>query len=150
MAFYVVYIEEAHPTDGWQMPSNVEQHVLVASAHTFGERDAAADTCVVKLGLKIPALVDDMQDSTERAYTGWPDRLYVIDRTGGVAFKSKARPFGFDPKEMAKAIASVAGPALKGSRKAVFGRPPRLTPPARRCPASENGGEETRKSPRRE
>lgn len=111
MAFYVVYIEEAHPTDGWQMPSNVEQHVLVASAHTFDQRDAAADTCVVKLGLKIPALVDDMQDSTERAYTGWPDRLYVIDRTGGVAFKSKAGPFGFDPKEMAKAIASVAGPA---------------------------------------
>ncbi len=107
MAFYVVYIEEAHPTDGWQMPSNVEQHVLVASAHTFGDRDAAANTCVVKLGLKVPALVDDMQDSTERAYTAWPDRLYVIDRTGRVAFKSKAGPFGFHPEAMGAALQSL-------------------------------------------
>ncbi len=111
MAFYVVYIEEAHPTDGWQMPSNLKEHILVASARTFDQRDAAADTCVVKLGLKIPALVDDMQDSTERAYTGWPDRLYVIDRNGRVAFKSKAGPFGFDPKGMGTAIQSlVASP----------------------------------------
>ena len=109
MAFYVVYIEEAHPTDGWQMPSNLKEHVLVASARTFGERDEAAQVCAVKLGLKIPALVDDMQDSTERAYTGWPDRLYVIDRQGHVAYKSQAGPFGFHPAEVAKVLPSVAG-----------------------------------------
>jgi len=102
----VVYIEEAHPTDGWQMPSNVKDKVLVASARTSDERDGAAHLCVVKLGIRIPALVDDMQDSTERAYTGWPDRLYVIDRAGRVAFKSPAGPFGFHPDEMAKALQS--------------------------------------------
>lgn len=100
----MVYIEEAHPTDGWQMPSNLKEHILVASAHTFSQRDEAAHVCVVKLGLKIPALVDDMQDSTEIAYTGWPDRLYVIDRNGRVAFKSRAGPFGFHPDDMAKAL----------------------------------------------
>lgn len=62
---------------------------------------------MVKLGIKIPALVDDMQDSTERAYTGWPDRLYVMDRTGRVAYKSKAGPFGFHPEDMAKVLQSV-------------------------------------------
>lgn len=107
MAFYVVYIEEAHPTDGWTMPSNLKDHVLVASAKTFAERDEDANTCVAKLGIHIPALVDDMQDSTERAYTGWPDRLYVIDRAGHVAYKSKAGPFGFHPDEMAKSIQSL-------------------------------------------
>jgi hypothetical protein len=106
----VVYIEEAHPTDGWQMPSNLKDRVLVASARTLEERDGAAHLCVVKLGLHIPALVDDMQDSTERAYTGWPDRLYLIDRAGRVAFKSQAGPFGFHPNEMAKALASAVGP----------------------------------------
>ncbi len=111
MAIYVVYIQEAHPTDGWQMPSNLKEHILVARARTFTQRDAAADTCVVKLGLKIPALVDDMQDSTERAYTGWPDRLYVIDRDGRVAFKSRAGPFGFHPEAMAAVLQSlVASP----------------------------------------
>jgi Iodothyronine deiodinase len=104
----VVYIEEAHPTDGWQMPSNLKDHVLVASAKTFDDRDEAANLCVVKLELHIPALVDDIRDTTERAYTGWPDRLYVIDRAGRVAYKSKAGPFGFEPDQMAKVLRSVA------------------------------------------
>jgi peroxiredoxin len=111
----VVYIEEAHPTDGWQMPSNLKEHVLVASARTVEEREGAAEFCVVKLGLQIPALVDDMQDSTERAYTGWPDRLYVIDRAGRVAFKSQAGPFGFHPEEVAKALQSVVASEVRGS-----------------------------------
>ncbi len=104
MAFYVVYIEEAHPTDGWEMPSNFKENILIASAKTFLERDHAAETCVVKLGIRIPALVDDMQDTTERAYTAWPDRLYVIDREGRVAYKSKAGPFGFHPSAMAAVL----------------------------------------------
>jgi Iodothyronine deiodinase len=109
----VVYIEEAHPTDGWQMPSNVEDHILIADAKTQGERDEAAHVCVVKLGIKIPAVVDDMQDSTERAYTGWPDRLYVIAGDGRVAYKSQAGPFGFHPKEMAKALQAAVSPSSK-------------------------------------
>jgi len=110
---YVVYIQEAHPTDGWQMPSNIKEGILVSTAKTFSDRDSAANTCVVKLGIHIPALVDDMNDSTERAYTGWPDRLYVIDREGRVAYKSTPGPFGFHPDEMAKVLASVAPPAGK-------------------------------------
>lgn len=104
----MVYIEEAHPTDGWEMPSNFKEGVLIATAKTFLQRDEAAKTCVVKLGIHIPALVDDMQDTTERAYTAWPDRLYVVDREGRVAYKSKAGPFGFDPKAMAASLRSLA------------------------------------------
>ena len=112
MAFYVVYIEEAHPTDGWQMPSNIKDGVLVSTAKSLLDRDQAAETCVVKLGIHIPALVDDIQDSTERAYTGWPDRLYAIDLSGRVAFKSPAGPFGFHPEDLAKTLRSLA-PAAK-------------------------------------
>ncbi len=100
----MVYIQEAHPVDGWQMPSNVEAKVLVASARTFDERDTAASVCVVKLGIKIPALVDDINDTTEIAYTGWPDRLYVVDRDGRIAYKSAPGPYGFKPQEVEKAL----------------------------------------------
>ena len=110
---YVVYIQEAHPTDGWQMPSNIKEGVLVSTARTSTDRDSAAHTCVVKLGIHIPALVDDMEDSTERAYTGWPDRLYVIDASGRVAYKSAPGPFGFHPDEMAKVLQSLVPPAAK-------------------------------------
>ncbi len=89
------------------MPSNIKDHILIASAKTLSERDEEAHVCAVKLGIKIPALVDDMQDSTERQYTGWPDRLYVIDQAGRVAFKSKAGPFGFHPEDLAAALQSV-------------------------------------------
>lgn len=103
----MVYIEEAHPTDGWEMPSNFKEGILIASAKTFLQRNEAAETCVVKLGIHIPALVDDMQDSTERAYTAWPDRLYIVDREGRVAFKSKAGPFGFNPAAMSAGLRSL-------------------------------------------
>jgi len=100
----VIYIEEAHPIDGWQMPVNVKDHILLASAHNFNERDTAAGTCVVKLCISIPALVDDMHDTTEVAYTGWPDRLYVIDREGRIAYKSAPGPYGFIPKAVEKTL----------------------------------------------
>jgi len=106
----VVYIQEAHPVDGWQMPTNVEQKVLVATAHTFDERDTAANVCVVKLGIKIPALVDDINDTTEIAYTGWPDRLYVIDRDGRIAYKSLPGPYGFKPPQVEKTLQQLAPP----------------------------------------
>jgi type I thyroxine 5'-deiodinase len=97
VAFYVVYIKEAHPSNAWQMASNIRDNVIFADPATNEERSAIAGTCVRRLGLEIPALMDDLQNSTEAAYTGWPDRLYVIGADGRVVFKSSAGPFGFDP-----------------------------------------------------
>jgi hypothetical protein len=108
VAFYVIYIEEAHPIDGWQMPVNVKEHVLLASAKNPDQRDSAAKTCVVKLCISIPALVDDMRDTTEAAYTGWPDRLYVIDAAGRIAYKSGPGPYGFIPDGVEKTLQHLA------------------------------------------
>src|SRR6202171_6515624 len=41
------------------------------------EERTLAESCVRKLGIRIPALVDDVVNGIEAAYTGWPDRLYV-------------------------------------------------------------------------
>lgn len=100
VAFYVVYIQEAHPVDGWQMGSNIRDGILVRSASTVTERSQVAGTCVLHLGLELPALVDLADDRVERAYTGWPDRLYVIDAAGRVAYKSAPGPFGFQPPDL--------------------------------------------------
>jgi type I thyroxine 5'-deiodinase len=96
-AFYVVYIQEAHPTDAWQVKDNLEDDVLVASTMTVEDRTNAANMCMTKLGIEMPALLDGPDNTVERAYTGWPDRLYVIDRDGRIAHKSAAGPFGFKP-----------------------------------------------------
>ena len=104
MAFYAVYIMEAHPTDIWQMKSNIKDNVLFASPKNDEERAFVAGACVRKLGIKFPAIIDGLENRTEIAYTGWPDRLYLIDRDGKVVFKSKPGPFGFKPADLEVAI----------------------------------------------
>ena len=104
VAFYVVYIEEAHPIDAWQLDDNLEDDVLVASTKTLDERVDVAGVCMTKLGIELPAVVDGADNAVERAYTGWPDRLYVIDRDGAIAHKSAAGPFGFKPAEVAAVL----------------------------------------------
>jgi type I thyroxine 5'-deiodinase len=100
VAFHVVYIEEAHPIDAWQLESNVKDGVLFKTTRTAAERDEVAHLCVVKLGIEMPALVDDPDNRVERAYTAWPDRLYVIGSDGRIAYKSKAGPFGFKTEDV--------------------------------------------------
>ena len=82
MEFVVVYITEAHPSDVWQMESNIKDKVVFASPQNEDERASVAGTCVRKLGIKIPAVLDEFGNSTEAAYTGWPDRMYLIDGRG--------------------------------------------------------------------
>jgi hypothetical protein len=88
----------------WQLPVNEKQQVVFASPRDMSERTAVADSCVRKLNIQIPALLDNFENSTERAYTGWPDRLYVIGRDGKVVYKSMPGPFGFHPADMKAAL----------------------------------------------
>jgi len=103
----VVYILEAHPSDVWQMQSNIKDNVIFASPKSEDERANVAGSCVRKLGIKFPAVLDEFGNSTERAYTGWPDRLYLIDTNGRVVFKSPPGPFGFKPDNLRAAIAKL-------------------------------------------
>ena len=100
----MVYITEAHPSDVWQMQSNVKDKVVFASPRNQEERASLAGLCVRKLGIQFPAVLDEFGNSTERQYTGWPDRIYLIDGSGRVAYKSRPGPFGFKPDELAAAL----------------------------------------------
>lgn len=100
----MVYITEAHPSDVWQMQSNLKDQVVFASPHSEEERAFVAGACVRKLGIEIPAVLDEFGNSTETAYTAWPDRLYLIDAAGKVAYKSRPGPFGFTPDELKSAL----------------------------------------------
>jgi hypothetical protein len=90
------------------MTSNIRDKVIFASPKSEEERASIAGACVRNLGIKIPAGLDEFGNSTERAYTGWPDRLYLIDATGRVAYKSKPGPFGFNSAELKNALDSMA------------------------------------------
>jgi type I thyroxine 5'-deiodinase len=91
------------------MQSNIRDQVVFASPKNEEERAVIAGACVRKLGIKFPAVLDEFGDSTEKAYTGWPDRMYLINSQGKVAYKSRPGPFGFNPDELTAAIERVVG-----------------------------------------
>jgi len=74
------------------MESNVKDKVVFASPKAEEERAFVAGACVRKLGIEFPAVLDEFGNSTERAYTGWPDRIYLIYSQGRIAYKSKPGP----------------------------------------------------------
>ena len=122
MAFYIVYIQEAHASDFWQMDDNIRQGVIFKDPRTLIARAAVAGSCVRKLHIAIPALLDGMDNRVEVEYNGWPDRLYVIDTQGRIVFRSKPGPFGFHPRDMEPLLDHVAGQNLSlGMRPVVLG-----------------------------
>lgn len=103
--FINVYVREAHPTDGWRMSSNDAAGVSFAQPTTIEERNEVASKCCAALKMTIPLVVDEIDDRIGHAYSGMPDRLYLIDRDGKVAYKGGRGPFGFKPGELEQQIA---------------------------------------------
>jgi len=97
--FLVIYIREAHPTDGWFMGNHA-----IRDPRTIVERQALAHTCEVRMQYGIPTLVDEMDDAVMKAYAAWPDRLYLVDLEGKVAFAGGIGPWGFQPNKLKRAI----------------------------------------------
>ncbi len=79
--------------------------ILVEDPTNLNERLQVAQTCMTKLALEpIPAVVDRLDDKTNKAYAGWPDRLYLVGKDGRLAFAGGKGPFGFKPAELEAAI----------------------------------------------
>ena len=104
VAFFIVYIREAHPEDGWVLADNRREEIELIDPVSLDERAAAADACALRLSTRIPILLDDVDDAVASAYGGWPDRLYLIGRDGRIAFQGGRGPDGFQPAELAHAI----------------------------------------------
>lgn len=102
--FVMVYVREAHPTDGWSMSSNERVGVKLAQPRTYNERVQIAQTCQHILKIQMPMLVDSIDDSVGAPYSGMPSRLYLIDPQGRIAYKSARGPFGFKPAELEHAL----------------------------------------------
>lgn len=107
--FYVVYIQEIHPTDGWQVPANVRDEVLYAQPTTADERAELAGVCMLDLKFEMPLLLDGMDNDTDTKYAALPEHLYLIDAEGTIAYRSEIGPWGFDPEAWRAAIAAAVG-----------------------------------------
>src|SRR5437762_38612 len=83
--------------DGRRMTSNYRAGIVFAQPNNRLERVGVAEKCCQSLAMSMPLLVDDISDRTGHVYSGMPDRLFVIDRSGRIAYKGGRGPFGFKP-----------------------------------------------------
>ena len=84
--------------------ANEKEGIDVKQPKTYEERVAVAGECLKDLKLTIPCLVDDIKNTAQKAYAGWPDRLYLVGKDGKIAFKGEPGPKGFVPADLEKAI----------------------------------------------
>lgn len=110
-AFVLVYIDEAHPTDGWAMPGNPFE---VARARSLDDRRAAAIGFRNRLGIAIPIALETMDRSAERVFGAFPNRLVIADADGTIVSASTPGPWSTreGARTAAATLRSRANPAM--------------------------------------
>jgi type I thyroxine 5'-deiodinase len=94
------------------MEVNREDEVVFRQPTTFEERQELARVLVERLKYRLPLAIDGMDNAADKAYSAWPERLYVIGRGGRIVYKGGMGPFGFKPDEAERSLAAhVASPA---------------------------------------
>jgi hypothetical protein len=116
--FLTVYVREAHPTDEWQMKSNVKDDVCYAQPKTLEQRVAIAKDFTARFKFALPFGIDDMSNAADSAYAAWPERLYIVDETGHIAYRGGMGPFHYKPAEVREWLAAKYGTVKHEARAA--------------------------------
>lgn len=75
--FVLVYIEEAHATDGWGFLSNPHQ---IKRHRNLEERIDAAKFLMTLVDIPCEVVVDEISNRACKEYGALPDRLYIVQR----------------------------------------------------------------------
>jgi thyroxine 5-deiodinase len=118
-SFVIVYLEEAHPTDGWmygsvkhsiaQHTSAVERHAAAAVMQAALEEICAGVGAGVKseAGVPSPALVvDSMDNLASTAFGALPERLAILV-AGKLVFLGGKGPEDYSVEACRKALCAV-------------------------------------------
>ena len=109
MEFFLVYLREAHPTDGWQVDANVEYGILFRQHQSIEEREEAAGSCAVGIKIQLPMLIGEIDNGTDDAYGAAPVRQYVVGKVGKVTYQGRTGPHFLDLDDWEKAIKATIG-----------------------------------------
>jgi hypothetical protein len=89
-----IYIEEAHPRDGWFLPNANTGEVTFRQPTSTAERLNVAAMFVKATHFNLPLYVDTYDNEANYLYDAWPERLYVI-QDGVVVYQGGNGPFGY-------------------------------------------------------
>lgn len=94
--FRLVYIKEAHASDSsWPVPYAKEKGIT--DHKNYGQRCATAEMLLKDKQLTIPTVIDSMEDVANKAYSAWPDRVFLVRGDGKLAVAAKRGPWGYKP-----------------------------------------------------
>ncbi len=79
--FFVIYSKEPHAGERRYF-KKYKQHT--SYEHKLGY----AAELVESFGMKIPVLVDDLEETTVEAYGRMPNMVFIIDKEGKIAYKA--------------------------------------------------------------
>lgn len=102
--FFLIYIREAHPANGWQVPNNLIENVIYEEPTTDEERTDVASACQIALDIEMPMLVDRIDNDVEEKYVGLPMRQFLIDAEGRVVYAGDKGPFGWNDEAFEEAL----------------------------------------------
>ena len=74
----------------------------------FKERWEAAQLCTEQLGLRIPTVVDGMDDAACEAFSAWPERMYIVNG-GRIHYRGGQGPYDFDVPEARVSLLELLG-----------------------------------------
>ena len=87
--FVIVYIEEAHPTDGWSFKNNIE----IAQHKSLQDRINAARK-LKEHKPKCPIVVDNITNDANLQYGGLYERLYIV-LNDIIVYEGERGPMGY-------------------------------------------------------
>jgi hypothetical protein len=87
----------------------VKDGMIFRQPRALEDRHEIARVLVERLGYRMPVALDSMKDEANAAYAAWPERLYVVEKGGRVAFKGGMGPFGFHPEEAEAVLKRLLG-----------------------------------------
>jgi hypothetical protein len=91
------------------MKSNVKDDVCYAQPKNLSQRVAIANDFIKRFHYPIAFGIDDIDNAAEAAYSAWPERFYIIDESGRIAYRGGMGPFHYDPKEVRTWLAARYG-----------------------------------------
>jgi hypothetical protein len=109
VTLFSVYIREAHAEGEDQVPRNLDEDVIFEQPATSDERAEVAAACMLRHNFSFPMLMDNMENEAEEKYMSWPDRLYLIDSDGKIAYQGGMGPLYFDVDEFEQELRNLLG-----------------------------------------
>jgi hypothetical protein len=95
------------------LDSNVTEDICYAQPKSLAQRLAIGNDFIRRYHFPPPFAVDDMDNTADLAYAAWPERFYIIDERGNIAYRGGLGPFGYHPEEVRQWLDSHFNPTTQ-------------------------------------